>query len=173
MLKTTAARLAGFAVGLALVGGGAAAVGAATNPKPPFEDCMRLALADAGAADAMHSAGGESMVEPVPGADGRERHLAGLTLESGARTLPAAGATTWRFRVADCDGKPVTSYTPENTKRLHLIVVRSDLTAYQHLHPGSGATGRGRWTSTRVVPAATAPSPTSSRATASSSSARR
>ena len=135
MLKTTASRLAGFAAGLALIGGGAAAVGAATNPTPPLQDCMRLALADAGAADAMHSTPGEPMVAPVPGADGLRTRLAGLTLRPRTHTLPAGAATPWHFRVVDCDGKPVTAYTPETTKLLHLIVVRSDLTAYQHLHP--------------------------------------
>jgi hypothetical protein len=47
-----------------------------------------------------------------------------------------AGATqTWRFALIDCKGDAVTGFEPENGKLLHLIVARSDLTAYQHLHP--------------------------------------
>jgi hypothetical protein len=132
MFTTTASRLAGFAAGLALIGGGAAALGAATHPTPPFQDCMRLALADAGVMRAM---GGEQMVEPVRGADGLKTRLAGLELEPRTRTLPARASATWRFRIAGCDGKPVSDYTAENGKRLHLIVARSDLGVYQHLHP--------------------------------------
>src|SRR3954453_19696043 len=141
MLKTTASRLAGFAAGLALIGGGAAAFGAATDPTPPFEACMRVALADAGVATDRQRMGGESTVAPVPGADGRTAHLAGLTLRPTTATLARGASATWRFRIVDCDGDALRSYTRENGKRLHLIVVRSDLTAYQHLHPRLGRDG--------------------------------
>ena len=31
--------------------------------------------------------------------------------------------------------EPITDYDVEHTKRMHLIVVRHDLTGFQHLHP--------------------------------------
>ena len=48
MLKTTASRLAAFSAGLALAAGSAAAIGAATGATPPFQDCLKVAAANAG-----------------------------------------------------------------------------------------------------------------------------
>jgi hypothetical protein len=39
MLKSTSSRLAAFAAALGLAAGGAAALGAATDAAPPFQDC--------------------------------------------------------------------------------------------------------------------------------------
>lgn len=51
-------------------------------------------------------------------------------------TAFSAGATaTFRFHVTGPDGKPVTRFAIVNDKPLHLIVVRHDLTDFQHLHP--------------------------------------
>jgi hypothetical protein len=137
MLTSTASRLVAFAAVLALLGGGAAAVGAATEATPPFQDCLKVAAADAGfGADEMMAGGsGEPMVEPVPGSDGLRSELAGLALQPAGQKLVTGGSTTWRFRILDCDAKPVRDFEPENGKLLHLIVVRTDLTGYQHLHP--------------------------------------
>ena len=135
-------RLAAFAAGLAVLGGIAAAVGSATDATPPFQDCLKVAAADAGvAADAMgdEGHGGEPMVEAVPGADGLKSELAGVALNPEPSSFTAGRTTTWRFKVTDCDGKALRDFEPENGKLLHLIVVRSDLTAYQHLHPQLGA----------------------------------
>jgi hypothetical protein len=137
-----------FAIGLALIAGGAAAAGAATEATPPLQDCLKVAAADAGLdaaemggdeAEAGH--GGEPMVEAVPGADGLRSALAGVELAPGATTLPRAASATWRFRVLDCDGRPVEKLEPEQGKLLHLIVVREDFTGYQHLHPELGRDG--------------------------------
>jgi hypothetical protein len=128
MLRSTSSRLAAFAAGLAVLGGAAAGVGAATQPSPPFQDCLKVAAGDAGfGKDTMGMADG---VEPIPGADGLRSELAGVTLRPIERTRG-----TWRFRLTDCHGKALRSFEPENGKLLHLIVVRSDFTAYQHLHP--------------------------------------
>ncbi|WP_327085576.1 hypothetical protein OIE66_24850 [Nonomuraea sp. NBC_01738] len=58
----------------------------------------------------------------------------GYTLEFDATILPA-GAQTVTFRVSGPDGRPVTAFTPEHEKELHLIVVRRDTTGFQHVHP--------------------------------------
>jgi hypothetical protein len=138
MFKTTVSRLASFSAGLALAAGSAAAVGAATGATPPFQDCLKVAAAAAGygsqsMSDSGH--GAASMVEAVPGSDGLRSHLAGLTLVPLSRTVSAGATTTWRFRIISCDGSPVRHFDRENTKLLHLIVVRTDLAGYQHLHP--------------------------------------
>jgi hypothetical protein len=71
MLHSTSSRLAAFAAGLAILGGAAAGVGAATDATPPLQDCLAVAAAEAGngAAEPMTD-GAKKMVEAVPGADG-------------------------------------------------------------------------------------------------------
>ena len=61
--------------------------------------------------------------------------------EGGYRLVPdgtgltAGAATGFRFRILGPDGLPVTRYTPTHERDLHLIVVRRDLSGFQHLHP--------------------------------------
>ncbi len=137
MLTSTTSRLAAFAAGLAVLGGAAAGVGAATDAAPPFQDCLKVAAAEAGfgAAEAMMEDSGEKMVEAVPGADGLKASLAGLELRAQAQRFARRGSAEWRFRIVDCDGDAVRDFEPENGKLLHLIVARDDFTGYQHLHP--------------------------------------
>src|SRR3954451_8863358 len=99
MLISTASRLAAFAAGLALLGGGAAAVGAATDATPPFQDCLKVAAAEAGFGEGMMEDGGASMVEAVPGADGLRTTLAGLSLKPRPAVFTPGRTTTWRFRI--------------------------------------------------------------------------
>jgi hypothetical protein len=138
MLSSTSSRLAAFAAGLAILGGAAAGVGAATDATPPLQDCLKVAADDAGfgaGAMAGESHGGEPMIEAIPGADGLRSQLAGVTLRPHGRTFTAGATATWRFTLTDCKGNAVRDLEPENGKLLHLIVVRTDFTAYQHLHP--------------------------------------
>src|SRR5690349_6841810 len=89
MLVSTASRLAAFAAALAVTGGAAAGVGAATDATPPFQDCLKVAAAQAGfGKDAMPDGGhgAAPMIEAVPGSDGRRSALAGLEL----RPLPVS-----------------------------------------------------------------------------------
>ena len=52
------------------------------------------------------------------------------------RTQVSSGApATFTFTIQDSAGKAVTNYAVENDKKMHLIVLRKDLTGYQHLHP--------------------------------------
>jgi hypothetical protein len=144
MLNSTTSRLAAFAAGVAVAAGGAAATGAATHATPPLQDCLKVAAANAGfGADSMASSGDSAgaMIEPVPGSNGLRSEVAGARLAPLSRTLSADGATTWRFRIIACDGHPIRHFDRENTQLLHLIVVRTDLTGYQHLHPSLSSDG--------------------------------
>jgi hypothetical protein len=145
MFKTISSRLAAFCAGLALAAGSAAAIGAATGATPPFQDCLRAAAQAAGydsrqmMSDAAH--GAAPMIQAVPGSNGLHAQVAGLKLTPLSRTVSAGATTTWRFRIIACDGGAVRHFDRENTKLLHLIVVRTDFTGYEHLHPTLGADG--------------------------------
>jgi hypothetical protein len=59
----------------------------------------------------------------------------GLTLELERARLPRGVPAELSFIVRDDRGAPVRDFEVEHEKRMHLIVVRRDLTSFQHLHP--------------------------------------
>ncbi len=59
----------------------------------------------------------------------------GYALDVANVTLGAARQTSFRFTVVDEHGEAVRDMDEEGGVRMHLIVVRRDLTGYQHLHP--------------------------------------
>ena len=69
-------------------------------------------------------------------ADGYTLRLTEDRLEPGRRSLA--------FTVSGPDGHPVTAYDEQHRRDLHLIVVRRDLTGFQHVHPTLDA-GTGEW----------------------------
>jgi len=124
-------KLAGFAVVLALVFATAAFAGGQIDIDPVSPKDERNAMG------AGH--GGEEMVaQAVRGLAVSDN---GLTLE-----LARTGATPGKrfelaFRIVDRRGRTVRDFDVEHTKRMHLIVVRRDLTGFQHLHPSQNADG--------------------------------
>ena len=58
----------------------------------------------------------------------------GYTLTPLVRAL-STGTQQIRFQIRDSEGRPVTDYVEDQTKELHLYLIRQDLTGYQHLHP--------------------------------------
>jgi hypothetical protein len=123
-----ATKLAGFAVVLALVFGTAAFAGSRIDvhpgqPKPE---------AGMGGMDA------ESVPQAVRGLAVSDD---GLTLEL-ARTSATRGERfDLAFRIVDRRGRTVRDFDVEHTKRMHFIVVRRDMTGFQHLHPTENADG--------------------------------
>ena len=65
------------------------------------------------------------------------------------------------FRIVDEAGETVTDFDTEHERRMHLIVVRRDLSGFQHVHPEQLADGSWRVRSTLGRPATTASTPTS------------
>jgi len=68
----------------------------------------------------------------------------GYQFASPDTTLPAGRRTAYPFTITGPDGKPVTAFAVDQTKRLHFYAIRSDLTGFQHLHPTMAADGT--WT---------------------------
>jgi hypothetical protein len=134
------ARLAAFAVVLALVLGGAALAGSAVNPT---DDHSAPAAAGHGAEE--HAAGGEHGGEGHGGAEhgGAGDAASGLAVSEDGfgleveRTRFTAGERApLRFRITDPRGRVVRdAFELEHDRELHLIVVRRDTAGFQHLHP--------------------------------------
>jgi hypothetical protein len=131
-----ALRVGGFVAGLTAAFGLAFAVGSSASPLRPEQK--------------QHAEAGDSMgmgEEEHAAAEGRLPGLAvsdaGYTLSPLATRLPAGQKVPYRFRITDDAGRPVGSYELEHDKELHLIVVRRDLTGFQHVHPVRA--GDGTW----------------------------
>ena len=66
----------------------------------------------------------------------------GLKLELDRPELPRGREARLSFKIVDSRGRPVRDFEVEHDKRMHLILVRRDLTGFQHLHPELGDDGR-------------------------------
>ena len=140
----TGTKLAGFGAGVAAFFAGAFGIGAAAGP---LDVSSSGQMADHGT-DASHGSndsgsgsehtsqehgGGEAGAEEPPG--GLMISQDGYTLDLTGSELPSSPSTPLRFRILGPGGEPVTRYTEEHGKDLHLIVVRRDMAGYQHVHP--------------------------------------
>jgi hypothetical protein len=130
----TPAKLGLYGLGLAVAFSGALGVGRLAGPGegPP---------AATHAKDGGH---GEEAGHGEPGTQlpgGLQVAEAGYRLAPETTGLTANTPTGYRFRILGPDGTPVTKYTPTHEKDLHLIVVRRDLSGFQHVHPTRGADG--------------------------------
>jgi len=69
--------------------------------------------------------------------------VGGLSISAGGYTLVPLSHDGGKisFAIKDSGGQPVTSFATVHEKQLHLIVVRRDLTGYQHLHPAMATDG--------------------------------
>ncbi|MFC7485295.1 hypothetical protein ACOCJ7_02130 [Knoellia sp. CPCC 206453] len=73
----------------------------------------------------------------------------GYTLRLNHSELAAGPKTPLDFVVEGPEGKPVTAYTPQHEKELHLIAVRRDFSGFQHVHPTRAADGT--WSTTLAL----------------------
>lgn len=65
----------------------------------------------------------------------------GYTLTPVSSALTAGSRVPFRFTITGPDGRPVTGYDLSHEKELHLIVVRRDMSGFQHVHPVRAADG--------------------------------
>ncbi|MFC0503607.1 hypothetical protein [Micromonospora costi] len=80
-----------------------------------------------------HGAGGDTTASADAG--GLAVSAGGYTLAPLAAAFTAGEATPFTFQIRDAQRKPVTRFAVVHDKPMHLIVVRRDLTGFQHLHP--------------------------------------
>ena len=90
-----------------------------------------------------HNAHRTTAVPPALLDDGR------YALQVDQQVVPT-GTRRLAFTITNVrDAKPQTRFDDDLTKKLHLIVIREDLTGFQHVHPQMDA--RGRWTARDAV----------------------
>ncbi len=99
-----------------------------------------------------HGPGGE-YVAALTG-DGTAAEEGGYQLADVSLPRRAATPGKVRFRILDGSGEPVRDYLTEQTKDLHLYVVRTDLTIFRHLHPTQDPDpdGDGAWSGPLTLP---------------------
>jgi hypothetical protein len=74
----------------------------------------------------------------------------GLTLELSDPELRAGQPDELGFAIVDESDQPLRDFDVEQDREMHLIVVRRDMTGFQHLHPTLGADGT--WTTAVTLP---------------------
>jgi len=133
---SVATRLVAFGALLAVLFISATAAGGALDPDARGEEAAEPMAGGAhgGAGDGAHD--GAAEVHGLAVAND-----AGLQLEVLTPELRRGREQRLAFRVLDERGEPVRDYDVEHERRMHLIVVRRDLTGFQHLHPVLRADG--------------------------------
>jgi hypothetical protein len=111
-------------------------------------------------AEPEHASGGHGAGEQTVG--GHDEHAdaaaatTGLAQEVGGYRLDLAatrlgpGQQPFAFTVAGPDGEPLTAYDEAHERDLHLVVVRRDLTGFQHVHPALDPVS-GEWSTTLAL----------------------
>ncbi|MEA2228077.1 MAG: hypothetical protein QOF04_1707 [Solirubrobacteraceae bacterium] len=129
-------RLLAFAAALATVFATAALAGSRIDVHPG--ERAGATAGEPGMAG-MAATGADAHGEGATSAPKAVRGLAvsdnGLTLALARTTATSGRRLDLRFRIVDRRGATVRDFDVEHTKRMHLIVVRRDMTAFQHLHP--------------------------------------
>jgi hypothetical protein len=136
MAGRTTTRLAAFAAALAVVFGLAALAGGTVGPEPKKEAPAHGMAMGPGEA---HTPAGLAISDQ------------GYRLSLLNPTFATGRTETLRFRVLDESGTAATAFPKEHGARLHLIIVRRDLTGYQHLHPRLARDGT--WSIPLTLPA--------------------
>jgi hypothetical protein len=135
---TAPAKLAAFAAVLALVFGAAALAGGAVGP---VHEPAKVASAKDPAKMGMDAGHGAAATMAPQAVRGLAVSEGGLTLRLTRTTAQRGKPFILAFRIAGRDGRTVRDFDVEHTKRMHFIVVRRDMTGFQHLHPTEAADG--------------------------------
>ena len=136
-------KLTAFAAVTAAVFGLAFGVGSVLDPIAP-EDEVGLTMSDGHGdkdADGDHRPGAAPPAGDLPGLAVSAR---GYTLRMLDVTPGRGDAVEVAFTIASPDGGSVMNFDAVHEKQMHLIVVRRDLSAFQHLHPERDADGTWR-----------------------------
>ena len=139
----TAARLGSYALVVAVLATGAYALGGAVGPLGADARAGSTHV-EQGAHHVGSDSSGTSSAAQAHRPGGLQVSEDGYTLEPLTAPTRVGKPATFTFRVLAGDGRPVTRFASTHDRPLHLIVVRRDLTGFQHLHPAMSADGTWR-----------------------------
>ena len=141
-MTNAGSKLAAFALALAVLFGLGTLAGGLLDPAPP-NAAQAAVEGDHAEPDAMPKMAGAGDADHgvVMKVRGLGISQDGLRLAVDTPAFDRARTGTLRFRILDRRGTTVRDFDLEHTKRMHLIVVRRDLTGFQHLHPVQDETG--------------------------------
>ena len=127
-------KIAGFTLGLVVVFAAAFGVGATLGPNGGVT-AERAQAHDSMSAVGQDAAGEEknAPADELPG--GLMSTENGYTLQLAQTRVNAGKNMPLRFKITDSAGRPQTQYQVNHDKQLHLILVRRDMVAFQHVHP--------------------------------------
>jgi hypothetical protein len=147
---STLTRLGLYGLGLVAAFAGALGAGQLAGPEQPSPHQAGTDHSGGAAEVSGPGATGAAGAAAVPG--GLQVSDAGYRLVPETSSLTTGAPADFRFRILGPDGVPVTGYTATHEKDLHLIVVRRDLSGFQHVHPTMA--GDGTWSIPLSVAAA-------------------
>ena len=119
----------------ALIGGGAYAMSRGSSSG---DSMGGMAGMNDGGTDA---SGGMPEMLPVGNVSGLSASADGYSIKLASTRLSSAEPTRISFSILGPDLKPVRDFQVDATKKMHLIIVRRDLTNYQHIHPTMASDG--------------------------------
>ena len=147
-------RIAGFAAILVLAFALAALAGDAIDPETEGADETAPSGGHESGSAGGHGAGQEGSPSggrgDAPAVRGLAVADAGLRLVVADPELRPGRRERVEFTIVDASGAPVRDFDVAHEQRMHLIVVRRDLTGFQHLHPTQAADGS--WTAPVTLP---------------------
>ncbi len=143
--------------GALLVSGCNSAGTAATEVAGDAPATNRIAVQSEAKTDAQskaHAEAGDDHAGEMGGMKMKPRtHTTKLAFSSNPSTIPVGQPVTWNLQISDAkSGDAVNDFEIEMTKKMHLIVVKNDLSWFNHVHPQFQ--GNGKFTVTTVLPSA-------------------
>lgn len=125
----TVTKLSGFLLGLAAVFGAAYGVGQLVGP-------VTSSAGTGHGSDTGHAASDHSVTTDAHATGGAHLPDGLLTSQDGYTLTPVPSSPEeFAFRITGPDGSTVTAFDIEHEQRMHLIVVRRDLSGFRHVHP--------------------------------------
>ena len=138
----TGLKLGGLALVVAAVFGGAYGLGQLVGPVPAEPEPAADAHDGMASGSGEHGDAGHDEAAGVPA--GLQVSEGGTTLDVVRTGLTANQPVDFAFQILGEDGHAVTKFTKTHDKLMHLIVVRRDLSGFQHVHPTMAADGTWR-----------------------------
>ena len=143
--NTTTKYLLALGLPLALIagcnGGQSTATGTVTTDTQPVAQAAAKANAPEGssAAQAADKNGATESAQSAMKADSPKTKLEFVSVPA---SIPVGEPATWTLKISDAaTGQPVSKYDVVHDKLMHLIVVKNDLSWFNHVHPQLGDNG--------------------------------